>query len=394
MNTPGYQQGVALLIIVLALLSGSALILANEYRSGIRNDRLESVLAAKQALIAYAVNYADDYGHNTRGGTGRLPCPSLQRYGSPARSCRENEIGYLPSVWMRNQRLMEIDYLERFFDQDIWYAVSADHRYNPAFNTLNSYPDTGLFSVDSMHEVVAVLISPGTALGTQHRGAVSGQLPGSAIAEYLEGENADMDNAFTLTNQNDLLVPIRRSELIPLMERKVLGYAKQWLIEYKQLYGYYPYASALGGDGQCVSGLTRGEMATEAGSCTGQPFLDMAFVNLPGNRVLRDTWFARYDWPALIYYLVDESCTEVRGATDCDGVNDPARTLHVNGEPAEVILFSVGAPIDTLPVGGMQVRSTPDLAQYLDTNAVLSAVDSYPVPVRSAVSNDQVVIIN
>lgn len=394
MILPGSQQGVALLIATMVLLTGSALFLVNEYHAGRQDSRLESMLSAKQALIAYAVNYADNYGHNTRGGTGRMPCPSLERHGSPARSCGENAIGYLPSVWLRDRRLMEIDYLERFLDQNIWYAVSADHRYNPAFNSLNSYPDTGLLSVDSMQEVVAVLISPGTALDSQSRDNTNAQLPSAVVREYLEGENADMDNEYTLSSRNDLVIPVRRSELVTLMERRVLGFVKQWLIEFKDEYGYYPYAATPGSDGQCLPGLSRGFIATESAQCDGEVLLDIEFSNLPEGRSLRNTWFARYDWPELVYYVVDESCTAERGGVDCDGIDDPPRELQVHGEPVEVVLISVGKPIETTPAGGMQVRVDSDLTQYLDSEELLSAVSEFSVPLRSAVSNDQLITID
>jgi len=151
---PCRQKGVALLVAMMALLASSAVFLINGHRSDLQRQRLEPLLSAKQALIAYAVNYADNYGHNTRGGTGRLPCPALSRHSSPSPSCGSGTIGYLPSVWMRNGRLIEIDYLERFLDQDIWYAVSIDHRYNPSFNTLNSYRGENLLTVDSTQDII------------------------------------------------------------------------------------------------------------------------------------------------------------------------------------------------------------------------------------------------
>lgn len=394
MKSQRKQKGVALLIAMMALLSGSALFLINGYRAGIQNDRLESLLAAKQALMAYAVNYADNYGHNTRGGTGRLPCPSLQRHSSPATSCSANDIGYLPSVWMRDQRLMEIDYLERFFDQDIWYSIAADHRYNPSYNSLNSYNGDGLLSVDAMTDVVAVLISPGQPLEFQNRTGAVGQHPSSIVNDYLEGSNSDLDDDFTLTNQNDLVVVIRRSELVPLMERRVLGFVKQWLIEYKQEYGYYPYASEPGGTGECIEGLSRGMIAEDNGSCSGVSMLDIHYQNLPHDRLLRNTWFARSGWPALIYYVVDDSCTVERGVTDCDNLDDPVRTLRVNGEPVEVILISVGAPIETLAAGGMQTHGATDLMHYLDTDSLMNAQYEFSIPVRNNSSNDQLVFIN
>ncbi len=391
------QRGVILLISMLILLSGSAFFLAGEYRDNPYNDdsALEALLAAKQALLSYAVNYADNYGHNTRGGTGRLPCPARARFSSPASSCGVNEIGYLPSAWLRSGELMEIDYLERFLDRDIWYAVAADHRYNPSHNTLNSNTRSNLLSVDGVPDIVAVLIYPGSAMAGQNRFAVQGMPPASTVFEYLEGENADADGIFTLTEKGDLLVPIRRAELMPLIERRVLGFAKQWLIEYKAQHGYYPYASSTSGHSDCSSGVLNGFLSTDAGSCAEMPLADMRFTDLPANRTLRNTWFYRYDWPQLIYYLVDESCAPVRGIADCDGVDDPVRALSVDGVPAEVILISVGEPIETVPVGGLQQRLIGGgIASYLDTEALLSAVTAFEIPELTSHSNDQLVFID
>jgi len=392
-QSPTQQKGVALLVAMMALLAGSVFYLVNGHKSDLRDQRIESLLSAKQALIAYAVNYADNYGHNTRGGTGRLPCPSLTRHSTPARSCGSGAIGYLPSVWMRSGRLMEIDYLERFLDQDIWYAVSDDHRYNPSFNTLNSYRRDNLLAVDSNRDIVAVLVAPGQPLDGQNRNSAHGLPAASVVAEYLEGENADSDNEFTVTGTNDLLVAIRRDELLPLMERRVLGHAKEWLSEYKTKYGFYPYASIPGGDGQCVLGMTRGMLATE-GTCAGASFTDEAYSNVPQGRSLRQTWFHRYDWPNLIYYIVDDTCTADRGATDCDGVDDPVRTLTVDGEPVEVVLISTGPPIVTIPAAGLQVHGSAEIYNYLDTDALITADTAFETPILSAASNDQLVFIN
>ncbi len=395
MNSLSRQNGVALLVAMMALLTSTALYIASEHQSNTRNNKdnvLPSLLAAKQALMAYAVNYADNYGHNTRGGVGRLPCPAIARFSTPARSCRPDAIGYLPSVWERDGRQIEIDYLERFLDRDIWYAISADHRYNPSFNTLNSYRGQGLLSVDSLQDIVAVLIAPGAESEAQTRTGSDSQY--SAIADYLEGENADADSEFTVTEENDLLVPIRRAEILPLMERRVLGFVKQWLIEYKSVHGFYPYASPLAGNGACEQSLLRGMLASEAGSCAEHPFADMLFSDLPSGRALRQTWFHRYRWPSLIYYLVDESCSPANGLVDCDGVDDPERLLRVDGEQVEVILISVGEPIENDIAGGLQVRDDIALANYLDTDVLLLADTEFTVPLLADHSNDQLVFID
>ena len=389
------QAGAALLIAMMALLSGSAFYLVTGMvQPKPEREVLDSLLAAKQALIAYAVNYADNYGHNTRGGTGRLPCPSLARNSTPARSCHADSIGYLPSAWMRDNRLMEIDYLERFLDRDIWYAVSADFRFNPAFNALNSYQGSNLLQVDAMHDVVAVLIAPGSPVQTQNRVSGFGLDPMNIVRQYLEGENADRDSTYTVTEQNDVLVPIRRSELIPLMERRVLGFVKHWLKEYKSVHGYYPYAAEVGGSGACHQLLTRGMLSVDAGSCVESALADEMFSNLPSGRTLRQTWFYRSGWPGLIYYLVDESCTPATGLVDCDGLNDPQRTLRVNGEPVEVILISVGEPLVTDAASGLQVHGRSELFNYLDTASLLSATDDFITPSFSLRSNDQLVFID
>jgi len=131
------QRGVVLLVTMLVMLSATAFYYAKTslHRTHDKQEDLSALLAAKEALTAYAVNYVDNYGHNSRGGVGRLPCPALDRFSSPATYCGADNIGFLPSVWLRSQRTMEIDYRERFLDRDIRYAVAKDHRYNPSFNS-------------------------------------------------------------------------------------------------------------------------------------------------------------------------------------------------------------------------------------------------------------------
>ena len=120
-----------LLVTGVSMLSGH---LAMSLKQQGQNEVTQSLARAKQALISYAVNYVDNYGHNSRGGVGRLPCPAVAPHSRPAMSCSENAIGFLPAVWNRKGKRIDIDHLEYFLDQNLWYAVSADFRYNPAFN--------------------------------------------------------------------------------------------------------------------------------------------------------------------------------------------------------------------------------------------------------------------
>ena len=388
------QSGVVVLIMILTLLATSAVYLTAEFsNTGQQNrDTLNSLLAAKQALLAYAVNYADNYGHNSRGGPGRLPCPALEKFSSPARSCGENAIGYLPANWPRSGRQMEIDYLERFLDRDIWYAVAPDHRYNPAFNALTSDRGDGLLSVDDMHDVVAVLIAPGPSLENQLRSDNNQPLT-EIIGQYLEGDNADADAHYTLTESNDLLVAIRRAELVSLMELRVLGFVKQWLIEYKAQYGFYPYASGLGTTGECEQALQRGMLAMESGNCAEVPLADVQFSDLPAARSLRQTWFFRYGWPQFIYYVVNENCLPDNALENCDGVDDAVSALRVDGVPADVVLVGVGESIETLPVDRLQRRGSFELVEFLDSEDLLLTDLEFESPILTEHSNDQIVFI-
>jgi len=173
------------------------------------------------------------------------------------------------------------------------------------------------------------------------------------------------------------------------MERRVLGFVRQWLKEYKQMYGYYPYASGRGG--VCVKGLLYGFLSTDAGDCTEQALAEESFTNLPAGRILRQSWFYRYEWYKTIMYVVDESCTAAAPANDCDGVDDPERSLSFNGEPVSVILISTSEPIVTEQ--GVQERVGPDLVNYLDTQELLTSTVDFKSPALSDLNNDQVVFI-
>lgn len=401
------QGGAALLVLMTGLLAVTGYVAvelnsANRYRQLQQQEITRSLAFAKNALIAYAVTYVDNYGHNTRGGVGRLPCPSRGRYGSPARSCGQNAIGYLPGVWNRNGKRIDIDHLEKFLDQDLWYGLSADFRYNPAFNVLNSDATENLLSVDGDEEVVALVIAPGPPLANQTRGSAT-----ASIADYLEGENADGDRKYSTSHAgNDRIVTITRSELMPLIERRVLGYARDWLQEYKSEFGYYPFAAPFGDPtGSCQEGLIRGVLPMQQGNCTGAPFGEWVSSFVPKGRALNQIWFGKYNWPDFIYYQLDENCTSSAAPDICDFYDDPPPSLSVNGVPTQVLLVSVGKAIPTELVPDGQLRlpearqNSADLINYFDTPKLLTANLDYQlhnlnsVALSGSLSNDQYLVI-
>jgi hypothetical protein len=387
---------VVLLVVLLMMTGGSALVLA--YHLDSSNPRVQSaqesgqaLSAAREALIAFAVNYADNYGHNTRGGTGRLPCPAAARFSSPDWRCGEVNLGFLPTLWERDGKILDIDYVERFLDRDLWYSVAPDFRFNPSFNPLSAISVSRFLSVDHIEDVVAVIIDPGEPLPWQRS-----ERPGNDVSAYLEGENADGDLHFSVqTGGNDRLLWITRDQLMPLIERRVLGDVRDWLVEYKQRYGRYPYASALGDDtNTCVNGLTRGMLSMVAGDCVGKSFGQFVSESVPKGRMINQTWFNTNQWQQQILYHVASDCAGDQALSACDGFGDDPLPLRIDSQPLEVMLITAGVPIESTARGAMQNRqSSSALIEYLDTPTLLAAIDEYPFVRIGAGSNDQMLFI-
>lgn len=394
-----HHSGAALIVLLVALLAGSGLWLleaANAdrqlqtQRQSYQQTTAQTLAHAKEALIAYAVNYADDYGHNTRGGTGRLPCPAETIHSRPALRCSDSKTGYLPIVWTRDKKRIDIDHIERFLDKDLWYAVSPTYRYNPSYNVLNSNSHEDLISVGSVDNVVAVIIAPGPPLTGQNRSAGD-----SNITDYLEAENADHDLDFALpedANSNDQMIWITEAELLPLIEKRVLGYVKQWLSEYYTEYGHYPYAAPFDDpEGQCQSGLLVGRLPMLQGNCVAA-LGDMLSESVPNQRSLSEIWFNRSAWSDLLFYQIDQSCSPAGNLAQCDSGNGD---LMVDGDSARVVLGSAGSALLSADLGRLQVRDAGQraIAEYFETPALLSGAVVFDVPVPDESINDQFVLI-
>ncbi len=396
---PGRLERGAVLIAVmcgLLLFTGVGVFggqLAAKIKQQSRNEVTESLSRAKEALLSYAVSYADNYGHNTRGGVGRLPCPSPVPNGQPAMSCGANSIGFLPSVWNRGGKRIDIDHREYFVDQNLWYAVSADFRYNPSYNHLNPDSHGQFLSVNQQNEVVAVVMHPGAAMSGQSRnnGAF---LP----AQYLEGENADGDSHFEIGQlSNDQLVLISRTELMPLIERRVLGIVKDWLVEYFETYGHYPFAARLGDPlAACEQGLTVGIVSMTPGNCLSPPLGDLVSAYVPKQRSIVKTWFGNYNWAPFIYYQVDSSCV-TGSSTQCMGQSVNNLSLTVDGDPARFLLISTGRAIASSHLKQMQDRTNlpADLSSYLDTTELVNAGSVFDFSHLKSIlaSNDQYLVV-
>jgi len=383
---------------------------ANHQWQSHRQSTSESLAFAKEALIAYAVNYADNYGHNVRGGTGRLPCPADAKHSGPASRCGVGDTGYLPAIWSRGSKRLDIDHVEKFLDQDLWYSVSPTYRFNPSFNVLNSNSHTDLLSVDLVDNVVAVIIAPGPPLPGQDR-----LRENAGISDYLEGENADEDLDFSTVSSvvgssdfaqnsgsgNDQLIWIRQSELLPLIEKRVLGYVKDWLQEYYVRNGYFPYAAPFEDlNGNCSTGLTAGRLPMGRGDCSEPGFGEFVSVTVAKSRTIEQIWFNGSQWSDLIYYQVDADCAP-GGLTGSCGVPTAETMSSLHSDDVKVLLVSAGQSIEASAVARMQSRESADraLVEYFEVPDLLAGqsvvnLESLRTTVRANVHSGAIELIN
>ncbi|MCZ6773045.1 MAG: hypothetical protein O7G83_13860, partial [Proteobacteria bacterium] len=223
---PRRQRGVIILVVMLIALSASSFVMLKALNANVTHavsadlDTKQALMEAKQALIGYAVAYADGT-HAVDKGPGHLPCPDTaggNDQGVAESEClltNDDETGRLPF------RTLGVSELTDGSGAALWYAVSNNHR-SAATPPLNS--DTaGTLSVDGGSDVVAVIIAPGAALEGQSRDMSSAYY----ASAFLEGNNASLgDSAFVSGGDapfNDQIAVITRTELMQVIEDSVLN---------------------------------------------------------------------------------------------------------------------------------------------------------------------------
>lgn len=242
------QRGAAALILLMIMVIGVMTVFLKgiSSRNLLLKQNATTILAlakAKEALISYAVTYADNYPPNGAG-PGHLMGPDTNNDGFPESPCAANAIGRLPrSVTLPSGSLFALSDQDSGIDQQFWYALSNAYRDNPT-GVVNS-ATLGSLSLDGQGDVVAVIIAPGPPLSTQNR-------PSNNALNYLEAGNI-AGPAFVTSaagNFNDRVMAIRSSEIMPMITVRVAEEIKKHLDAYHLANGIYPtdapsFASAL-----------------------------------------------------------------------------------------------------------------------------------------------------
>jgi hypothetical protein len=200
----GHQRGAALLVFFLVLFTLGAFGLLRELNrsegKASREHATDLALAqAKEALIGYAATYRNHTGQGEEV-NGYLPCPDTDNDGEaePSKSgtCGAKDeiiVGRLP--W----KTLGLPPLTDGSGECLWYVVSGNAKNTPKTDVLN-WDMVGLFQVqDSAGQILAgatpherpwaVILAPGTAIGSQARPSTAGsQCSGSNnSSDYLEG---------------------------------------------------------------------------------------------------------------------------------------------------------------------------------------------------------------
>jgi len=289
---PARQRGVALLAMLMVMISMTSYVALRALNSAAARDLDERIATrhalrqAREALLGYAVAYADQHGSTK--GPGHLPCPDLEGGNDPGvaetgigaspdcRAASARETGLLPF------RTLGLAGLADGSGAPLWYAVSENHR-SVAAPPLNS-ETPGALETEDADDIVAVVIAPGRALADQARGDDDAY----AIAAWLEGENASRgDGRFSTRTDdtaNDRVLVIRRAELAAAAERRVLAEAAAALADYfddpdaDDIAGQDPDCGA---DADCDDGLPWLAPFADPSTSTFAGAVDQTFGHLP-----------------------------------------------------------------------------------------------------------------
>ena len=194
-KTPKRQKGVALLIMIIVIvLAFSSYFISGLSINQVRIDQAKNAMLtlkkAKQAIINYAVTYADRANGNDYG---LLPCPEVIFNGDDGNmtgNCgfkNRNIVGWFP--W----RSLDLTNLKDYSGTCLFYAVSGTYKVGSSAQAdmINEDSVGMLQDVNFGSEIVALVIAPGGPLVGQVRNPIASTSCGRDYANdaaYLEGD--------------------------------------------------------------------------------------------------------------------------------------------------------------------------------------------------------------
>ena len=286
------QRGMVLLVLAVMI---SVLSLGWLY-ARISSQRNADVVTFKTLAIARAAligRAAADTNH-----PGSLPCPDTDNNGIAETTVGQmggdcpSYIGRLP--W----RTLGLSDIRDANGDRLWYALSSDARdYQNLI--VNSQETKGILQLNGNGNLVAVLLSPGAVIAPQVRDIGNE----NNVSNYLEGQNASVDNLYESRPVadaafNDKVLTLSSAQLFRIIERGVL---QQIAINLKQYVGsnqLFPFAADTSGNAQ--TNLLDGYV----------PYLTLNFV--ANDALAQNDWFQSLTTLPLSPYTVSATRDQVQ----------------------------------------------------------------------------------
>jgi hypothetical protein len=403
-----------MLIMVFLLMLGAASVGLTFYRPSpsaeLNDDRTADVFAeVKAALIGYAARQGVFQCANPGNAAacqaeldassklGEFPCPDINNDGVAEASCATERLGRVP--W----KTLGIPEPKDNAGETLWYAVSLrflNNASNPivkngvyaTVGSLNSSTpgDLTVRAADGSAittTAIAVIFSPGAALGSQNRSptvtancsqAKPNLLQHLCPTNYLDTFGATVNGtiggpfiAGTRGGRfNDRLVYISAAEVIPILEMRLGKEMQALLVAYKSNSNCfcYPWADSWNYSGGMADvGVNRGRLPTQA-----QPE-DWGTGTIPKF----PAWVKDNDWHNQLYYSASKSETDTagNGCLTCSANANLTvkRTPDVASltDPAAAVLIAPGTPrpgVDRpfLPYVAVNTAASDVFASYFE----------------------------
>ena len=202
MKNRSNQQGIALLVLVtlLATAATTAAVKALSNSNPVARDKITAaaLAQAKEALIGYAITYAENHPSTPSSVQGYLPCPDISGAdiggeGAAAGVCGTQDvsvIGRLP--W----KTLDLPPLRGGDNECLWYAVSGTYKNSPKTGLMNwdtngqlqVYASDGTLLTPADNQAVAVIFAPGSATTGQNRTGTTAPVCGGnyTTSNYLD----------------------------------------------------------------------------------------------------------------------------------------------------------------------------------------------------------------
>ena len=236
-----HQRGVILLLMVsVLLLAGVSMLMRvlsnNEVSLEEGTNTTNALSKAKEALISYAVHYAD-YNGASSAGPGHLMCPDTNGNGAQNDPCPNAPIGRLPtSITVPSGDVYPVSSYYNDIGQQFWYTVSRNFLRLPtaALNTTS----VGNLTLDGRGGIAAILIAPEPANATQTRN-------NNNSLNYLEAGNVAGPDFVTSdpldpNNFDDRVIAITLSDIFSPVTARVAEVIRFQLDDFHAISGGYP----------------------------------------------------------------------------------------------------------------------------------------------------------